>query len=118
MYCSRKKYKLAIGFGLLFLAKSQQLKVIFIPCIFFLQTGYKYINYLLGGTPVQTGELEIMAQIADLKNIDYRNTLAISVLIELLIEQGLFTREQFAQKAQELEKASLAEMLLKLRKKK
>ncbi|MCE5286485.1 MAG: hypothetical protein LLG02_11660 [Pelosinus sp.] len=67
---------------------------------------------------MQTEKLEIMGQIADLKDVDYRNTLAISVLIELLIEQGLFTKAQFAQKAHELENQSWAELLLSRRKKK
>lgn len=66
---------------------------------------------------MQTGKLEIMGQIADLKDVDYRNTLAISVLIELLIEQGLFTRQQFTEKAQELENQSWAEVLRTRRKK-
>jgi hypothetical protein len=65
---------------------------------------------------VQTEKLEIMGQIADLKDIDYRNTLAISVLIELLIEQGLFTRKQFAQKARELETQSWAELMSRRKK--
>lgn len=67
---------------------------------------------------MQPGNLEIMGHIADLKDVDYRNTLAISVLIELLIEQGLFTRQQFAQKAGELENKSWAELILSRRKKK
>lgn len=41
--------------------------------------------------------LEIIAQLSDLKEIDYRNTLAIAALIELLIEKKVFTREELAQ---------------------
>ncbi|MDF2572918.1 MAG: hypothetical protein K0R55_4522 [Sporomusa sp.] len=59
--------------------------------------------------------LDIAGQLSDLKDVDYKNTLAIAVLIELLIEKGLFTRQEFAQKAQELESASLAEILVKRR---
>jgi hypothetical protein len=66
---------------------------------------------------VQTGTLEIMGQIADLKDVDYRNTLAISVLIELLIEKGLFSRQEFAQKAHQLETESWAELIFKRKKK-
>lgn len=59
--------------------------------------------------------LEIVGQIADLKDTDYKNTLALSVLIELLIEKGVFTRQEFARKARELEQASLAEIILSRR---
>jgi len=55
--------------------------------------------------------LEIAGQIADLKDTDYRNTLAAAVLVELLIEKGVFTREEFAAKARELEQATLAEVI-------
>lgn len=55
--------------------------------------------------------LEIAGHIADLKDTDYRNTLAAAVLVELLIEKGVFTREEFALKARELEQATLAEVL-------
>lgn len=44
-------------------------------------------------------ELELFAQLADLKEIDYRNTLAISALIELLVEKGIITRNEFTRKA-------------------
>ncbi|HWR42449.1 hypothetical protein [Sporomusa sp.] len=59
--------------------------------------------------------LDIAGQLADLKDVDYKNTLAIATLIELLIEKGLFTRQEFAQKAQEMESASLAEIIIKRR---
>lgn len=55
--------------------------------------------------------LEIAGHIADLKDTDYRNTLAVAVLVELLIDKGVFTREEFALKARELEQASLGEIL-------
>lgn len=55
--------------------------------------------------------LEIAGHIADLKDTDYRNTLAAAVLVELLIEKGVFTREEFALKARELEQATLAEIV-------
>lgn len=55
--------------------------------------------------------LEIAGHIADLKDTDYRNTLAVAVLVELLIEKDVFTREEFALKARELEQATLAEII-------
>ena len=54
--------------------------------------------------------LEIFSQISILKDVDYKNTLAISVLIELLIEKNIFTRQDFAQKASALENSTLAEI--------
>jgi len=59
--------------------------------------------------------LDIVGQLADLKAVDSKNTLAIAVLIDLLIDKGLFSRQEFVQKAQELESASLAEIIMKRR---
>jgi hypothetical protein len=61
--------------------------------------------------------LEIAGHIADLKDTDYKNTLAVAVLVELLVDKGVFTREEFALKARELEQASLAEILASRRRK-
>lgn len=55
--------------------------------------------------------LELAGQIADMKDTDYKNTLAIAVLMELLIDKGIFSRDEFAQKARSLEQASLAEII-------
>ena len=62
-----------------------------------------------------TDVLDITSQLAHLKDTDYKNTLAITVLIELLIDKGIFTRQEFTRKAQELESASLAEIIMKRR---
>jgi hypothetical protein len=43
------------------------------------------------------------AQLADMKEIDYRNTLAIASLIECLVERGILDRRQLAAKARELD---------------
>jgi len=59
--------------------------------------------------------LDMAGQLADLKDIDYKNTLAIAALIELLIEKKLFTRQEFSLKAQQLECSSLAEFISKRR---
>lgn len=56
--------------------------------------------------------LDIVGEIADMKETDCKNTMAIAVLIELLIEKGYFTRQEFAQKASQLENDTLAEILL------
>lgn len=55
-------------------------------------------------------DIDVIGQIAGLKEIDYRNTLAIAAIIELLIEKGLFTRQDFARKAKELDAATIDEI--------
>lgn len=60
-------------------------------------------------------DIDILGQLADLKDVDCKNTLAITVLIELFIEKGLFTREDFAHQAQALEKLTLNEITAKRR---
>jgi predicted transcriptional regulator len=55
-------------------------------------------------------QINIISQISNLKSIDYRNTLAISTLIELLIEKEIITRHEFAKKAQYLDNLSLEEL--------
>lgn len=55
-------------------------------------------------------KLDMISQIADLKEIDYRNTLAITSVIELLIEKGFLDRHEVAEKAQFLEDQTMAEI--------
>lgn len=59
--------------------------------------------------------VEVISQLADLKSIDYRNTLAISVLIDLFIDKGIITRDEFVRKATELESETMAEIIMKRR---
>ncbi|MFD0621370.1 MULTISPECIES: hypothetical protein [Paenibacillus] len=47
--------------------------------------------------------VNLVAKLADLKEEHYRNTLALCTLIELLVDKGLFTREEIAAKANELD---------------
>lgn len=54
--------------------------------------------------------LEIVGQIAELKEIDYKNTLAIASIIELLIDKGIINRNDIALKALQLEKMTLDEI--------
>lgn len=51
--------------------------------------------------------LRLAGKLADLKEEHYRNTLALCTLIELLVDKGLFTREEIAAKAQELDQLML-----------
>ncbi|MDF2520234.1 MAG: hypothetical protein K0R84_862 [Clostridia bacterium] len=55
-------------------------------------------------------KLDIVGQIADLKEIDYKNTLAIASIIELLIEKGIISRNDIAKKALQLENMTLEEV--------
>ncbi|HYE82451.1 MAG TPA: hypothetical protein VEG39_09835 [Clostridia bacterium] len=55
-------------------------------------------------------KLDMISQIADLKEIDYKNTLAITSVIELLIEKGILEKQEVAIKAQFLEDQTMAEI--------
>lgn len=48
-------------------------------------------------------DVDMVAQLSDLKEVDYKNTLLLSTLIELLVEKGIVTRKEIVQKANELE---------------
>ncbi|HBM74425.1 MAG TPA: hypothetical protein DD429_02580 [Clostridiaceae bacterium] len=53
---------------------------------------------------------DIIGEIADLKDIDYKNTLAIVSLIELLIEKKILTKSDIAQKAQYLDGLTIEQL--------
>lgn len=57
-------------------------------------------------------DIDIYAQIGDLKEVDYRNTLAIATMIEILLSKGLIDRMEFAQMAQKLDNMSIEELKL------
>jgi hypothetical protein len=65
---------------------------------------YKYE----GDTPMT--KLDIVGQIADMKEIDYKNTLAIASIIEVLIDKGIINRNDIALKALQLENITLDEI--------
>ena len=48
-------------------------------------------------------DIDIIGQLADLKEVDYKNVLALSALVELLIEKGIITQEEIEKKAQQLD---------------
>jgi hypothetical protein len=52
-------------------------------------------------------KIDIIGQIADLKETDYKNTLAIASIIELLIDKGIISRHDVAKKAHFLESLTL-----------
>lgn len=55
-------------------------------------------------------KLDMISQIADLKEIDYKNTLAITSIIELLIEKGIIDSCEVAAKAQFLEDQTMSKI--------
>lgn len=50
-------------------------------------------------------EIDLFASLADMKTVDYRNTLALTALIDLLVQKGIITKEEFAGRARQLEAA-------------
>ncbi len=55
-------------------------------------------------------DIDIISQLGDLKEIDYRNTLAIASLIEILIDKGVLNRKEIAKKARLLDDMTAAEI--------
>lgn len=47
--------------------------------------------------------LRLWATVADLKENDYKNMLAVTSLIDLLIQKGIITRDELADRAQHLD---------------
>ncbi|WP_082865816.1 hypothetical protein [Paenibacillus crassostreae] len=47
--------------------------------------------------------VHMMAKLGDMKDEHYRNTLALSTMIELLVDKGILTRDELATKADELD---------------
>ena len=54
--------------------------------------------------------LDIMGQLADLKDVDYKNTLGIVSIIELLIEKGILTKSDITKKAKFLDSLTVDEL--------
>lgn len=52
------------------------------------------------------GNIDLIALLGDLKDVDYKNTLAIASIIEVLIEKGIIEKHDIAIKARELESFS------------
>lgn len=50
-----------------------------------------------------SAEVDIIAQLADLKEVDYKNTLVVTALVELLVEKGILERQDVIQKARQLD---------------
>ncbi|MDD3840802.1 MAG: hypothetical protein PHP06_09575 [Clostridia bacterium] len=48
-------------------------------------------------------DIDMIIQLAKLKETDYKNTLAITILIELLIEKGIIDKNEISKKANQLD---------------
>jgi hypothetical protein len=48
-------------------------------------------------------EIDMIGKLADMKESNYKNTLLLTALVELLIDKGLFTRKEILSKARDLE---------------
>lgn len=55
-------------------------------------------------------DIDLVGQLGDLKEIDYRNTLAIATLIEILVEKGIITLQEFSRKSYYLDNMSLEQL--------
>ena len=55
-------------------------------------------------------DVDMVSQLGDMKEIDYRNTLAIASLIELLIDKGILDRHEIAKKAKLLDDMTAQEI--------
>ncbi|RKD26925.1 hypothetical protein SAMN02745883_01993 [Caminicella sporogenes DSM 14501] len=54
--------------------------------------------------------LDVYSKLGDLKEINYRNILAIATIIELLIEKGIISRQEFTHKAYIIDNMSTEEL--------
>lgn len=58
-------------------------------------------------------ELDILAQLGDMKEVDYRNTLTLASIIEILVDKGIIDRKDIAIKARELDSMTVDEIKIK-----
>lgn len=55
--------------------------------------------------------LDIASQLGNMKEVEYRNTLAITSIIELLLEKNILTKEDLSKKAEELDQMAFLEII-------
>lgn len=55
-------------------------------------------------------DINLISQLGDLKEIDYRNTLAIAALIEILTDKGIITHREFSKKSCYLDNMSIEQL--------
>lgn len=56
----------------------------------------------------------MIGKLADLKDSQYRNTLLVTAVVELLIDKGVFTRKELIDKAMHMESSLMSEIQRKL----
>ncbi|QTH42854.1 hypothetical protein J4772_36405 [Cohnella sp. LGH] len=56
--------------------------------------------------------LDLASQVSDMKHDNYKQLLALSTLIELLVDKGILTPEEIRQKASEMETELNRQLLL------
>lgn len=56
-------------------------------------------------------EVDMIGKLADLKESNYKNTLVLTAVVELLIEKGLITRKEVIGKAKDLESDLLHDLM-------
>jgi hypothetical protein len=59
--------------------------------------------------------LDFNCILSNMKETDYKNTLAVTALIELLTDKGIITKKDFSAKAEEIECADLAGVIARRR---
>ncbi|KNF07582.1 hypothetical protein CLPU_15c00770 [Gottschalkia purinilytica] len=57
-------------------------------------------------------DIDILAQIGNMKDIDYKNALAIASLIEVLVDKEIISRSDVSKKAKILDDMSIREIEL------
>lgn len=62
---------------------------------------------------MKLNDIDLVGQIADLKETEYKNSLILASLIELLISKNIFTQKDLTQKTNELD--FLAELQIHLK---
>ncbi len=55
-------------------------------------------------------KIEIFASLADVKEANYRNLLALAALVDLLVEKGILDRQEIARRARELDSEALEDI--------
>ncbi|MBS4539152.1 hypothetical protein GOQ27_11810 [Clostridium sp. D2Q-11] len=63
-------------------------------------------------------EIDVYSKLSELKEVDYKNTLAIASIIEVLVEKGIIQRNDISKKSRVLDSMSLEDLrILRLSKK-
>ena len=60
-------------------------------------------------------KLDIIAQLGDIKEVEYKNTLALTSIIELLLEKNIISKEDISRKAEELDQMATAEASINIK---